>query len=180
MSSILKLPITNVYAKGDYCVTLHLGSEKTPVNLIIDSGSSTLVVKEANYQANKDKNLTPTAIAQEVNYGIGGWNGPIIHSCISLNHESLNESLNESLDKSKPSITLNNAAIALVSSEKQVATFGMADGMLGLAYHHLNKGFNLSAYLHAQKIVPAHTYPWPFTKNSLQYSENLTQFKHFL
>ena len=33
---MLKLPITNVFAKGDYCATFHIGSEKTPVNLIID------------------------------------------------------------------------------------------------------------------------------------------------
>lgn len=67
MPTTLKLPIVNVYAKGDYCATLHIGSEKSPVNLIIDSGSSTLVVKETSYQASKDKDLTPTTIAQEVN-----------------------------------------------------------------------------------------------------------------
>jgi hypothetical protein len=183
MSSILKLPITNVYAKGDYCATLHIGSEQSPVNLIIDSGSSTLVVKEENYQASKDKHLTPTTIAQEVNYGIGGWNGPVIHSSISI--------YDDSIRGDKPSITLENATIALVSSKTQYATFGKADGILGLAYHHLNKGFNLSEYIEEQKIAPAHTYPWPFkkkseTKNEASNadeninSENLTQFKKFL
>jgi len=181
MPTTLKLSITNVYAKGDYCATLHIGSEKSPVNLIIDSGSSTLVVKEASYQASKDKDLIPTTIAQEVNYGIGGWNGPVIHSTITLNDESINnESLDEGFEKDKASITLENATIALVSSEKQTATFGLADGMIGMAYHHLNKGFNLSDYLQEQKVAPAHTYPWPFLENNLQDSENLTQFKHFL
>lgn len=180
MPLTLKLPITNVYAKGDYCATFHIGSEQTPVNLILDTGSSTLVVKETSYQASKDKDLTPTPIAQEVNYGIGGWCGPVIHSTITLNDESSDEGLDKNLDESKASITLANAAIALVPSENQLATFGLADGMLGLAYHHLNKGFNLSNYLQEQKIAPAHTYPWPFEKNSTQNSENLTQFKHFL
>jgi len=172
MSNLLKLPITNVYAKGDYCATLHIGSEQTPVNLILDTGSSTLVVKDENYQASKDKHLTPTTIAQEVNYGIGGWNGPVIHSTITIN--------NESSDINKPSIALENATIALVSSAKQFATFGLADGMLGLAYHHLNKGFNLNEYLQEQKVAPAHTYPWPFVENKLQDSDNLKDFKHFL
>ena len=178
MSSILKLPITNVYAKGDYCATLHIGSEQSPVNLIIDSGSSTLVVKEENYQASKDKHLTPTTIAQEVNYGVGGWNGPVVHSSISIYDDSftVDSAKGSSVKENKPSITLENATIALVSSKTQYATFGKADGILGLAYHHLNKGFNLSEYIHEQDISPAHTYPWPFTKSS----ENLKQFKHFL
>ena len=89
MLSFLKLPITNVYAKGDYCATFHLGSNQTPVNLILDSGSSTLVVKDEKYQAHVDKNLTPTAIAQEVNYGIGGWNGSVVHTSISIENERL-------------------------------------------------------------------------------------------
>ncbi|WP_157447784.1 MULTISPECIES: hypothetical protein [Colwellia] len=37
--------MSNVFGKGDYSVTLHLGSEKSPVNLLLDTGSSTLVVK---------------------------------------------------------------------------------------------------------------------------------------
>lgn len=186
MPTTLKLPIVNVYAKGDYCATLHIGSEKSPVNLIIDSGSSTLVVKEGSYQASQDKNLTPTTIAQEVNYGIGGWNGPVVHSTITLNNESIsdkyisNKKPEKNFHHDKQSITLANAAIALVSSQKQYATFGLADGILGLAYHHLNKGFNLSEYLQEQNVAPAHTYPWPFTTSDKQNSDNLKDFKHFL
>ncbi|MCW8864673.1 MAG: A1 family peptidase [Colwellia sp.] len=167
----LKLPITNVYAKGDYSAVLHLGSQQTPVNLILDTGSSTLVIKEESYQATKDKHLVATAIAQEVNYGIGGWNGPVVHSTVSIaNHN-------------QESITLENATFALVSNKDQFATFGKADGFIGLAYHHLNKGFNLSNYLTEQKVAPAHTYPWPFNSSNneaLEDSSNLATFKHFL
>lgn len=102
MPATLKLPIVNVFAKGDYCATLHIGSEKSPVNLIIDSGSSTLVVKEVSYQANEDKHLTATTIAQEVNYGIGGWNGPIINSTITINSsDNNNENSNKNLQQNK-------------------------------------------------------------------------------
>ena len=45
MTTLLRMPITNVFGQGDYSVTLHLGSEKSPVNLLLDTGSSTLVVK---------------------------------------------------------------------------------------------------------------------------------------
>ncbi len=45
LNTILRMPMSNVFGKGDYSVTLHLGSEKSPVNLLLDTGSSTLVVK---------------------------------------------------------------------------------------------------------------------------------------
>ncbi|MCP4985013.1 MAG: hypothetical protein GY928_02765 [Colwellia sp.] len=55
MITILTMPITNLFGQGDYSVTLHLGSEKTPVNLLLDTGSNTLVVKSTAYQAALDK-----------------------------------------------------------------------------------------------------------------------------
>ena len=54
--AMLKLPITNVYVKGDYCLTLHIDINKSAVNLLIDKGSSSLVIKNDNYQADFDKN----------------------------------------------------------------------------------------------------------------------------
>ncbi len=167
----LKLPITNVYAKGDYCATFHLGSQQTPVNLILDTGSSTLVVKDEVYQASQDKSLTSTAIAQEVNYGIGGWNGPLVHTNVTLENTR------------GSAIVLANASLALVTNKAQFATFAKADGFVGLAYHHLNKGFDVTEYLTKHNVTPAQTYPWPFdvTLNpELEDSSDLTSFKHFL
>ena len=37
MKTILKMPITNVFGQGDYSATLHLGSEKSPVNFLLDT-----------------------------------------------------------------------------------------------------------------------------------------------
>ncbi|RHW77867.1 pepsin-like aspartic protease [Colwellia sp. RSH04] len=178
MHTSLKLPITNVYGKGDYSVVIHLGSEQAPVNLLLDTGSSTLVVKEGTYQTKHDKQLTPSAIAQEVNYGIGGWNGPIINSSITLSDYDL-------ADKNKLGVnqlSLTKGAFAVTASTEQVATFGDADGILGLAYHHLNKSFNLSSYFEQQNITPASTYPWPFTKETTTSpsSIDLKAFKQFL
>ncbi len=45
MHKPLRLPITNVHGKGDYTAVIHIGSEQKPVNLLLDTGSSTLVVK---------------------------------------------------------------------------------------------------------------------------------------
>ena len=169
----LKLPITNVYALGDYTVRLHLGSEQSPVNLLLDTGSSPLVVKHGTYVPKNDKQLKATAIAQEVTYGIGGWNGPMVNTLISIGD--------------KDPITLESSHIALVSGTEQAKTFGNADGMLGLAYHHLNKGFNLAGYFQQKNVSPALTYPWPFNPSSQAQSidpevdsTDLKGFKSFL
>jgi hypothetical protein len=142
---MLKLPITNVYAKGDYCLTLHIGSKKSAVNLLIDTGRSTLVIKNDNYQADFDKNLIPTSIVQEVNYGIGGWNGPVVYTSVTVQEYGLDT---ESLEKlvAQSAISSPRVPIAIVYLNKQSKTFGDADGILGLAYHHLNKGFDFQHY----------------------------------
>ncbi len=163
----IKLPITNHFAMGDYTTTLFLGSEQQPVNLILDTGSSTLVVTPDAYQAMNDKTLKPTSFAQEVNYGIGGWDGPVINSQISIGHDN-------------EKITLKNTHLAIVSTQKQ-NSFGQADGILGLAYHHLNKSYDLAPYLQENNISPAHTYPWPFDgSKGLIDSSDLKAFKKLL
>jgi Eukaryotic aspartyl protease len=44
----------------------------------------------------------------------------------------------------------------------EAGSFGNADGMLGLAFNHLNSAYNLESYLVAQNVNPPFTYPWPF------------------
>ncbi|MAG76660.1 MAG: peptidase A1 [Colwelliaceae bacterium] len=155
--NIIDLPLTNVYAKGDYTASLYIGSEQSPVNLIVDTGSSTLVVEPKAYQPEKDTSLIATPVVQEVNYGIGGWAGAVIHSQIHfLDHA------HDLKEKTKVADT----AIAIVEAEP-TSTFGDADGILGLAYHHLNKSFDLSDYFHNANNTPdkansALSYPWPF------------------
>lgn len=181
MTTILRLPITNVFAKGDYSATLHLGSEQSPVNLLLDTGSSTLVVKEENYQGKLDKNLTATATVQEVNYGVGGWNGPVIHTSINI-HEHCEKSEHPQKLSHTASIDLSNAPVALVTSTKQSKTFGDSDGILGLAYHHLNKGFDFSQYFTEHNISPPVSYPWPFNNNAIAeaQAEDLKSFKKLM
>jgi len=176
MTTVLTMSITNVYGKGDYSVTLHLGSEKSPVNLLLDTGSSTLVVKNSSYQAAQDKNLTASAIVQEVNYGVGGWNGPVIYTDINV-HEHCQQSEQAQSIAKNASLKLTNAPVALVHSAKQSTTFGDSDGILGLAYHHLNKGFDFSQYFIDNNISPAQSYPWPF---NVDVSDDLASFKKLM
>lgn len=77
MPAILRLPLTNVYAKGDFTVRVSIGSEATDLQLIIDTGSSTLALHSSRYQTEQDSHLQRTTLVQEVMYGIGGWAGPV-------------------------------------------------------------------------------------------------------
>ncbi|ABV38171.1 conserved hypothetical protein [Shewanella sediminis HAW-EB3] len=178
----LKVPITNVYAKGDYCAQLRLGSQAQRANLILDTGSSTLVVKQSAvkqnvvnhsvvnqnaYHPQDDNLLTVTSLAQEVNYGIGGWDGPVVTTRVALCEESCEDEM--AFDKRLPHLhlarqplVLDACPLAIVSSVKQQQTFGDADGILGLGYHHLNRSYDLKAYLESHQYSPAVTYPWPF------------------
>lgn len=163
----LKVPITNVYAMGGYCAQLRFGANKTPANLIIDTGSSTLVVSDSDYDDEQDSCLVPTSFAQEVLYGVGGWDGPVVHTRVGIREEEIDFNLADGYqlepnpDAHAP-IVLNDCPVAIVSSIKQEGTFLHADGILGLAYHQLNKSYNLKGYFDKYQISPALTYPWPF------------------
>jgi len=161
MPQYLELPITNVFAKGDYCVSIEVGAHKQKVNLILDTGSSTLVVDNAKYNASIDDDLTATPFAQDVTYGIGGWYGPVIKTYVAFNDAE--------------NIGLSKAHIACAYHQDH-PSFAKADGIFGLAFHHLNKGYNLHSYFHQQQISPAETYPWPFPNSH----QDVKSFKKFL
>tara|TARA_B100000700_G_scaffold311436_1_gene393257 strand:- start:1141 stop:1443 length:303 start_codon:yes stop_codon:yes gene_type:complete len=74
----LRVPITNVFAEGGFCARLYLGSHHKPVHLILDTGSSSLVVEHEVYDAHNDKARITTSLVQAITYGKGGWYGPLI------------------------------------------------------------------------------------------------------
>lgn len=149
LNKTLVLPLTNVFAKGDFTATLFVGSEQAPVNVIVDTGSSTLVIEHNRYQPSTDKSLKATTIAQEIGYGIGGWAGPLVHTQLHL------------LDHQENTLVAETS-VAIVEAEP-TQMFGDADGILGLAYKHLNKTFDITEFLKAQNISPQVSLPWPFT-----------------
>jgi hypothetical protein len=149
----VRIPINNVYGGGDYTAQMTIGSQNAVVNVIMDTGSSTLAVKQGAYKPKLDKNLKPSPYAQDVTYGTGGWAGPVIETTLTMGVKG-------------NTVTLQTSPIA-VADDQQPHNFGAADGILGLAYNALNSAYNLSTYLQARGINPAVTYPWPFpVKNS--------------
>jgi len=140
--------ITNFYASGDYTARIAVGSQGTIVNLILDTGSSTLAVKTSKYNPAEDTSLQPTSIAQDVSYGTGGWAGPLVQTRISFG-------------ENEDSITLEQGFLAITDASLP-SNFGNADGILGLAYKGLNQGYNLSAFFQQHQLPPS-SFPWPFS-----------------
>ncbi|CAM4032858.1 pepsin-like aspartyl protease [Shewanella aquimarina] len=159
----LKVPLVNVYAKGGYSAQLRIGAEKHPLNLILDTGSSTLVVSGSDYVEERDSALTPTSFAQEVLYGIGGWDGPVVYTRVGIREDAIDFDLHDDhVPHAHHPIVLDQCPVAVVSSLAQETSFADADGILGLAYDGLNKVYDLKDYFHHYGIAPALTHPWPF------------------
>jgi hypothetical protein len=124
----LRLPITNTVTQADYTVSLLLGSQEMPVNLLLDTGSSVFAVDGQVYSPDMDKACLTTRIAQMVQYGSGLWVGAVARAALSLG----------------PGTTLQNANVAITYAT-QNAVFGNADGILGLAYQMLDSGTLMAA-----------------------------------
>ena len=147
-TTAIRIPITNVYGGGDYTAPVYIGSKAKPANVILDTGSSTLAVKQSAYQAASDSDMVATSFAQDIAYGTGGWAGPVIKTTLNFGAAT-------------KKVGLSGVAIA-VADLQEPNNFGMADGILGLAYNSLNSAYNLQSYLSRRKVNPPVTYPWPF------------------
>ena len=158
----LRIPITNVYGGGDYTAPITIGSQGAVANVILDTGSSTLAVVPGAYDPSADSSAQPTALAQDVIYGTGGWTGPVITTSVSMGTGSQSVSADVNM---------------AITDEQEAGNFGSADGILGLAFNSLNQAYNLQAYLTQQGINPV-TYPWPFPINNS--SAAVQQFAQFL
>jgi hypothetical protein len=157
----LKLRTTLAYAKGAYTVEIKIGSQKRVANVLLDSGSSSLVVLPQAYDPSHDSCLHATSLAQSIAYGVGTWAGPVLKTEIAFG------------DKRHARV-LPDAEIALVETSAQ--NFRDADGLLGLAYKKLDKAHDVSALLAEKMIEPTHTWPWPFnTQEPSAFSEFKTQ-----
>jgi hypothetical protein len=165
MANIARIPITNFYGGGDYTARLLVGGQKTPVNLILDTGSSTIAVQTTGYDPTKDSALQPTEYAQEILYGTGGWIGPVVTTSVAMGTPG-------------QEVSLQGAYLA-IADDQLPNNFGNADGILGLAYNGLNQAYNMTVYLQEQNVNPAETYPWPFNipANTGAYQQFLSQLE---
>jgi hypothetical protein len=155
------LPITLAYAKGAYTVALRIGRDARIANLVLDTGSSTLVVLPHAYDPAQDASHAPTAWAQEVRYGVGAWAGPVLSAEVHF-------------EGPHGRVTLPSAQLAVVTARAQ--DLKHADGLFGLAYGGLDTAHDFAGYLTTQGITPPLTWPWPFDRED----GNLATFRTLL
>ncbi|QSX78772.1 pepsin-like aspartic protease [Agrilutibacter solisilvae] len=143
----LRLNTSLAFAKGAYTVTLEFGSQRDKANLLLDTGSSTVVVLPRAYDPARDASLQPTTWAQQINYGQGGWAGPVMATELGLG---------EGIHARR----LASACFAFVQAQQQ--NFRDYDGLFGLAFGGLNHAHDMSAVLAQRAVEPSLTWPWPF------------------
>lgn len=145
------LPITLAYAKGAYTVGLRIGRDARVANLVLDTGSSTLVVLPHVYDPAQDGSRIATSWAQEVRYGAGAWAGPVVSAEVHF-------------DGPHGRVSLSAAQLAVVAARAQ--DLKDADGLFGLAYGGLDTAHDFADYLGTRGVAPPVTCPWPFEQEA--------------
>ncbi|AWV05933.1 pepsin-like aspartic protease [Marilutibacter maris] len=143
----IHLATSLAWAKGAYTVSIAFGSGGRAANLVLDSGSSTLVVLPHAYDPDDDAHLQGTSWAQQVRYGQGSWTGPVVRTRLAFGHGA-------------HACDVDAAEVSVIEAAAQ--DFRDADGIFGLAYSGLDTAHDMGAVLSARGADPALTWPWPF------------------
>ena len=144
-ATTVRMPITNVLNDGDYSGKIYVGSKKVEIDVLLDTGSSTLAVDGHFYDPTKDSAAKLTRIGQEVAYqDRSRWVGGIVLTDITVN-------------SAHPLVLPKvHTAVAYHATEEM---FGKSHGgILGLAYTRLNDAY----------AMPGPTTPPHYTYNQIQ------------
>ena len=124
MPDVVRIPITNIYADGDYTGRIFVGAQNRPMNVLLDTGSSMLALSGHKYHPDTAKGDAPTKIAQTESYeDDSGWTGAVIHTSVAIGEVR--------------QVTVPDANVGIAYSETK-DMFGRTDGILGLAYAALD------------------------------------------
>lgn len=141
----LELRTTLAYAQGGYSVEARIGSEGHVVQLMLDTGSSTLALLPHAWTPDRDALARPTALAQVIAYAGGTWSGPLLHTGVAFG-------------EGRHARRLDDVPVARTNVDTTL--FRAADGILGLARRSLDAAHDATALLAPRGL--AHTWPWPF------------------
>ena len=162
MPAAIEIPTTLAHARGAYTATAHFGEHGDPAQLILDTGSSTLVVRPHAYAAARDGHLAATPWVQEIRYGGGAWAGPVLKSRLAFGHGHHARAIDDAL---------------FACCETDDALFQGADGLWGLAYRDLDPAWDVSPLLDQQGHAPPLSWPWPYEQG---HALDLDRFQDFL
>jgi hypothetical protein len=127
MPQIIRIPISNSLMGSGYTSRILVGGRRLAVDVILDTGSSTLAVDGRIFDPLKDPATKTTKLAQAIQYGSGSWVGAVVQTQVGLS----------------ASVLLKAVNIAATYTEAQ-GIFGRAGGIFGLAYPPLNNAFSMS------------------------------------
>jgi Eukaryotic aspartyl protease len=130
MPTVVKIPITNIFAGGDYTGQIMVGPEQKPMNVLLDTGSSALALDGTKYAPDFAGGDASTDLAQTDAYGDGSsWTGSVIKSTITVGSGANTAELSK-----------GNVSVAYEVSNRM---FDGYDGILGLAYALLDDAFQM-------------------------------------
>ncbi|HEX5694357.1 MAG TPA: hypothetical protein VFY00_07050, partial [Arenimonas sp.] len=162
MPAAIEIPTTLAHARGAYTATGLFGEHADPAQLILDTGSSTLVVRPRAYRPERDRRLAATPWVQEIRYGGGAWAGPVLRSRLAFGHGHHARAIDDAL---------------FACCESDDALFQGADGLWGLAYRELDPAWDVSGLLGQQGHAPPLSWPWPYAQG---HALDLARFRDFL
>lgn len=126
----VRIPINNLLLGNDYTGKLYVGAQRKEVNLLLDTGSSTLAVQQKSYDPRKDAHAKVTSLVQQVAYGDGShWIGSVVQT-------------NMTASAAGKAIDLPDVSVA-VAYHESADMFGKAQGILGLAYQALDDAIDV-------------------------------------
>jgi hypothetical protein len=129
MPKVVRVPITNIHADGDYTGRIFVGARNKPMNVLLDTGSSMLAISGHKYHPDTGKGDEPTRFAQTESYDDNtGWTGAVIHTSVAIGDVE--------------QVTVADANVGVAYHETGDA-FSGADGILGLAYAALDDALAL-------------------------------------
>lgn len=165
MPAAIEIPTTLAHARGAYTATAHFGEHGDPAQLILDTGSSTLVVRPHAYDPGRDGCLQATPWLQEVRYGGGAWAGPVLRSRLAFGHGHHRRAIDDA---------------QFAYCETDDGLFQGADGLWGLAYRELDPARDASALLEGAGHAPPLTWPWPYGDGHAMDLDRFDTFLHTL
>ena len=131
MATVVRIPITNIFAGGDYTGVVLIGPDKQPMNVLLDTGSSALAVDGTKYTPDFAAGDQSTKLAQTGAFGDGSsFTGAVIKSTITVYASGT----------ATATLQGGNVAVAYLASADM---FGQTDGILGLAYAPLDDAFQM-------------------------------------
>src|SRR5262249_35476595 len=129
--SPIRIPISNVLLGNDYTGRLYVGSERRGVDLLLDTGSSSLAVGHKRYDPRADGNVEATGVGDGGRESHRtGWIGSVVQTDLAV-------------AAGRKRVDLAGVSVA-VAYHGARDTFGDAHGILGLAYQPLDDAVDVN------------------------------------